>query len=141
MSSELPSAIWKTAIPVHSVPPSGLFGGASTGHGQIRSHEQLATYVPAMRQAITPPFLAALSLAADRCHWDGHHGQRDTNPEKHDAYDFGCCPAERQNLFDKDHCGDERHPDQIHNPDGEQDQHEDPATPKAKQPMMQPHLQ
>src|SRR6476619_4698276 len=39
--SSSPSAMWNTATPRHC--PSGLVGGPSVGHGQIRLHEQLAT--------------------------------------------------------------------------------------------------
>src|SRR5437870_42084 len=56
VSSRLPTLTWKIATPRHW--PSGPVGGLSVGQGQISWHEQLATYVPVIRQAISPPSVA-----------------------------------------------------------------------------------
>src|SRR5947207_12184069 len=49
-SSRFPSVTSKTRFPWHS--PFGPVGGPSVGHGQSSWHEQVARYVPEIRQAI-----------------------------------------------------------------------------------------
>src|SRR5215218_8293089 len=45
--------MWNAATPVHS--PVSLLGALATGHGHTPWQLQIATYVPDMLQAISPP--------------------------------------------------------------------------------------
>jgi hypothetical protein len=71
----------------------------------------------------------------------GRREQDDTEAHERETNQPPHLLTSRRDPLDKDDRRDGDHPDQMHHPKQEQDQHQRPATAQAVEPMDQPHAQ